>query len=108
MLVVEHCRFAVGRRPEVCYDARVFTMARQNPVADLGRTVRAHADAAIGTPARAAAGAAEGIGGRVLDAADAVRRWWREGGRGPRRTTDIRLPNEGRGRRSGGGRRSSR
>lgn len=78
-------------------------MARQNPVDDLKRAVDAHADAAIGTHVRIVRGAAE-VGDRILDAgqrgAAAVRRWWNDDGRGPRRTTDIRLPNEGRRRRN--------
>ncbi len=66
-----------------------------DPVRDLKQSVDKHFDAAVGTHVRAVRGAAE-FGGRIVDAADRVRRWWRDDGRGPRRTTDIRLPTEGR------------
>ncbi len=72
-----------------------------DPVRDIVSSVRAHADAAIGTHARAATRAA-GVGERILDAgqrgARAVRRWWDDDGRGntTRKHGDIRLPTEGR------------
>lgn len=83
-------------------------MARQ--VEGLKRAVDEHFDAAVGTHVRAVTGAAD-IGGKILDAGrgavDAARRWWNDDGRGPRRTQDIRLPNEGK-RQRGRGRQTTR
>lgn len=72
-------------------------MARSSSNPDeIKRTVEQFASDAIGTHVRNVTGAAE-IGGKIKDTAQrgwrAAKRWW-EGP--PRRTTDIRLPNEGR------------
>ena len=68
-----------------------------NPVQGMKDAVDRHFDAAVGSHVRAVTGAATNIGGRVMDAADRAMAWWRGDDSKPRRrTTDIRLPNEGR------------